>query len=119
VQKTAVIGNYFNRMANRMAKIQNRTLPAFRFIPADDFGLDFATARNNGSEGLGFTPQQLRQIAFQQREQFCIVNDAVFDDFGETRAEITVRQGFSMYPNRKAPGAAGKTHRQDFYRPSN
>ena len=27
MQKSAIIGNYFNRMANRMAKIQNRTLP--------------------------------------------------------------------------------------------
>ena len=41
---------------------------------------------------FGFAPQQLRQIAFQLREQPGIVNDAVFDDFGETGAKLAFGQ---------------------------
>ena len=47
MQKFSVAGTVFNRMADGVAEIQNRAQAAFRFVLADDFGLDFAAARDD------------------------------------------------------------------------
>ena len=74
VQKFSVAGTVFNRVADGVAEIQNRAQAAFRFVLADDFRLDFAAARDDGGERLGVALEQLRQIAFELREQLCVVN---------------------------------------------
>ena len=80
-------------MADGMAKIQNRAQPAIGLVPADNLGLDFTATRDDGREYFRFALEQLRQVSFDLRKQFGVVNDAVFDDLGEAGAEFTVGQG--------------------------
>ena len=53
VQKFSVAGNVFNGVADGVAEIQNRAQSALGFVLADDFRLDFATARDDRGERFG------------------------------------------------------------------
>jgi len=92
VQIFSVTGNVLDGVTDGMAEIQDGAQPALGFVLADHFGFDGAAARHDVRERLGFAAEQAGQGAFEAREQFRIVDDAVFDDLGETGAELAFGQ---------------------------
>src|SRR6266702_623856 len=81
MQIFSIAGSGFERVPNGMAKIENRAEAGFGFILTDDIGLDFTIAL-----------KEFWHLPFQPLEKANIVDDAIFNHFGQTSPEFSIRQ---------------------------
>lgn len=93
VEVVAVRGDGFDGVAEGVAEVQNRAQAGFRFVLGDDLGLDFATAGDDRSEDFRVPGEQSIQVAFEAAEERFVVDDAIFDDFGQAGAVLAVGEG--------------------------
>ena len=75
-----------------MAEVQDRAQTALSLILSHNTGLDLAAARHHRRKRVGVALEQFGHDLFEALEQFHVVNDAVFDDFGEAGAKLARRQ---------------------------
>jgi hypothetical protein len=86
VQILAVVRNGFEGMADGVAEIQDGPQAALGLVLPNHLGFDLTATGHDGGQRARVAVQQLGQLALQPRKQPGVVNDAVFDHFGEARA---------------------------------
>ena len=82
----------FDGMAKGMSKVEDGAQAPFTLVLAHHLGLDLATALNRPGQSGWVAGQQSVQVGFDPIEESHVRNRAVFDDFGQTRAEFARRQ---------------------------
>ena len=92
VQEFAVAGNRFERVADGVAEIQDRAQTALGLVLAHHAGFDLAAAGHDRGERVRIALEQFGHDLFEPLEQFAVVNDAVFDDFGQAGPILPHRQ---------------------------
>src|SRR6266849_700687 len=88
MEELAVIARPFNRVTDRMTKIEQRTLAgSIKLVFGDDvrFYLDIASNER---------PKLAKIDMFKRVEHFRVGNDRVLDDFSEALIEFMARQRF-------------------------
>ncbi|MNX86132.1 hypothetical protein D3C86_1180010 [compost metagenome] len=82
-----IIGRRFQRMAEGVAEVEQRAHAVFFLVGHHHIGLGLAAGRNRldagGAAGADFIP-----VLFQPEEEIRLVDQAIFDDFGVTSAEL-------------------------------
>ena len=86
MQILAVVRNGFERVADGVAEIQDGPQAALGLVLPNHLRLDLAAAGHDRRQRARVAAQQLRQVALQPLEQPGVVDDAVFDHFGEAGA---------------------------------
>jgi hypothetical protein len=81
-------------VSDGVAEVEDFAEASFGFVLADDIGLDGAGAGDDGFEGSGAAFEDAGEVLFDSAEEGCVVNDAVFDDFGEAGDEFAVGKSF-------------------------
>jgi hypothetical protein len=81
-------------MPECMSIIQDSTeTGCFKFIFPDHIGFQFATAGDDVVQDFGVSGIQGVGICFEVLKKLRIEDDAIFDDFGEPRPVLAIRQG--------------------------
>src|ERR1700728_2829067 len=86
-----ISGQFLQRVAESMPKVEQRAFSLLRFVGDDDTGLGRATdcdrfgPRRSASEYVG-------PIRFQKLKKIAVADQPVFDDLSEACAEIPLAQ---------------------------
>ena len=115
VQKAPVTRGRFQRMAQRVAEIQDLAQAAFALVFAHHMRFDANAARDHPGERGGIAAQQRKHVRFEKREKFGVGDDAVLHHFVEAGAVFPVRQRQQNFRDRRSPASADKTRRRDFF----
>ncbi len=92
MEEFSITGAVFDRVPDGVSKIQDGAEAGIGFVLADNIRLDLAAARDDGRQSFGIALEQLGQALFMLRELNRIVNNAVFDDLGQTGNKLPLRQ---------------------------
>jgi hypothetical protein len=93
VEVVAVAGGGFEGVAYGVAEVEDGAEAGFGFVLADDGGFDGAAAGDDTGEFAGLELEEAGQGAFELREECGVVDNAVFDDFGEAGAVFAAGEG--------------------------
>ena len=93
-QPVGISGRRFQRMAERVAEIEQRAFAGFAFVARHDLGLHAAGMRDGMRRLPAQSPdERLRAIRFQPFEKSRIAQRAVFHDLGIAGEQLAPRQG--------------------------
>jgi hypothetical protein len=83
MQPVAVTLAALDRVAERMAEIEDRAATALAFVPGDDLRLEFAGTLYRDGQCFGIAREQRLDVLFQPGKKVRIDNGTVLDDLGE------------------------------------
>ncbi len=92
VQPALVAADGLERVAEGVARVQQRAAALLAFVLGDDGGLDLAAAPNRVGQRRGVEAPQVVDVALEPREERGVDDDAVLDDLGEPGSQLSRRQ---------------------------
>ena len=87
-----VVSFLLDGVRQRVPEIQNAPQARFAFVRAYDLSLDFAGTLDDVRQRLQVAPKNFIGIVFKIRKKFFVADDAVLDDFAESRLDFAFRQ---------------------------
>ena len=81
----------FNRMGNRMTKVQDAAQPTLTLVLPHNIRLDLAGACNRVRRRSGFQCEHIHAALFEPCKKIRIVDDAILDDLSKSCGDLTRR----------------------------
>ena len=92
MEKARVAGRFLDRVAHRVAEVENASQPLLSLVLLDHARLDRDGALDERRDQLGLARHDSRGVALDQREQRLVEDHAVLDDFGEPGPVLALGQ---------------------------
>ena len=92
VQPALVAADRLERVAERVAEVQQRAPALLALVLGDDRGLDLAAAANRMRQRCRVEAPQVVDVLLEPGEERRVDDDAVLDDLGEAGGELARRQ---------------------------
>ena len=112
-QAVAVAGRGFQRMAEGMTEIEQRTVARLAFVAGNDRRLHGAAMRHRVAERARVARERSFAVRFQPGEKLGVAEKTVFDDLGIAREKFALREACRARRCRRSPRAADETCRPD------